>query len=50
MSREDWDTGDLLVVASGSGGLLKRVFLGDTNYKILRASTVPTLVLPRHHD
>ncbi len=50
MSREDWDTGDLLVVASGSGGLLKRVFLGDTNYKILRASTVPTVVLPRHHD
>jgi len=50
MSREDWDTGDLLVVASGSGGLLKRVFLGDTNYKILRASTVATLVLPRHHD
>jgi nucleotide-binding universal stress UspA family protein len=50
MGREDWDTGDLLVVASGTGGLLKRVFLGDTNYKILRASTVPTLVLPRHHD
>lgn len=50
MSREDWEGGDLLVVASGSGGLLKRVFLGDTNYKILRASTVPTLVLPRHHD
>lgn len=50
MSREDWDGGDLLVVASGTGGLLKRVFLGDTNYKILRASTVPTLVLPRHHD
>ncbi len=50
MSREDWEPGDLLVVASGSGGLLKRVFLGDTNYKILRASTVPTLVLPRHHD
>lgn len=50
MSREDWDTGDLLVVASGSGGLLRRVFLGDTNYKILRASTVATMVLPRHHD
>jgi nucleotide-binding universal stress UspA family protein len=50
MSREDWEPGDLLVVASAAGGILRRVFLGDTNYKILRASTVPTLVLPRHHD
>lgn len=50
MSREDWEPGDLLVVASAGGGILRRVFLGDTNYKILRAATVPTMVLPRHHD
>lgn len=49
MNREDWEPGDLLVVASASGGLLRRVFLGDTTFKILRASSVPTLVLPRHH-
>ena len=50
MGREDWEPGDLLVVASAGGGLLRRVFLGDTTFKILRASTVPTVVLPRHHD
>lgn len=50
MNREDWEPGDLLVVASASGGLLRRVFLGDMTFKILRASTVPTMVLPRHHD
>lgn len=48
MGREDWEPGDLLVVASAGGGVLRRVFLGDTTFKILRASTVPTLVLPRH--
>jgi len=50
MSREDWEPGDLLVVASASGGILRRVFLGDTTYKILRGATVPTMVLPRHHE
>lgn len=48
MNREDWEPGDLLVLASAGGGLLRRVFLGDMTFKILRASTVPTLVLPRH--
>jgi nucleotide-binding universal stress UspA family protein len=50
MSREEWEPGDLLVVSSASGGLLRRVFLGDMTFKILRASTVPTMVLPRHND
>lgn len=49
MGREDWEPGDMLVLASAAGGLLRRVFLGDTTFKILRASTVPTVVLPRHH-
>ena len=48
MHREDWEPGDLLVLASAAGGLLRRVFLGDMTFKILRALTVPTLVLPRH--
>lgn len=48
MNREEWEPGDLLVVASAGGGLLRRVFLGDMTFKILRASTVPTVVLPRH--
>lgn len=50
MGREDWEPGDLLVVASAAGGVLRRVFLGDMTFKILRASTVPTVVLPRHHE
>lgn len=50
MGREEWEPGDMLVVASASGGLLRRVFLGDTTFKILRASTVPTVVLPRRHE
>ena len=50
MGREDWEPGDLLVVASAAGGILGRVFLGDMNFKILRAATVPAMVLPRHHD
>lgn len=50
MNREDWQPGDLLVVASAGGGVLKRVFLGDTTFKILRASNVPTLILPRHTE
>lgn len=50
MGREEWEHGDLLVVASARGGLLRRVFLGDTTFKILRAATVPTVVLPRHYE
>ena len=50
MGREEWEPGDLLVLASAGGGLLRRVFLGDTTFKILRAATVPTLVLPRTHE
>ena len=29
---------------------LKRVFLGDMTYKLLRSSPVPTIVLPRHQE
>lgn len=50
LAREEWEHGDLLVVASARGGLLRRVFLGDTTFKILRAATVPTVVLPRRYE
>lgn len=42
-----WEPGDVLVVGSGSGGLLARVFLGSHAAKIIRSSPVPVLVVPR---
>ena len=42
-----WDGNELLVLSSAHGGRLKRVFLGDMTYKLVRASPVPTVVLPR---
>lgn len=42
-----WQNSDLLVLGSSRFGVVSRVLLGDTGLKILRASTVPTLVLPR---
>jgi nucleotide-binding universal stress UspA family protein len=41
-----WDVGDLLLVPS-SRGTVQRVLLGDVNYRIVRATPVATLVLPR---
>lgn len=42
-----WDPGDLLVCGSGSGGVLRRVFLGDSASRLLRAARVPVAVVPR---
>lgn len=39
--------GDVLVVGSSGAGPLRRVFLGDMSFKLLRAATVPALVIPR---
>lgn len=50
MSRFDWRDDDLFVVASSSLGVLSRVFLGDLTHKLLRACTVPAVVLPRGFD
>lgn len=47
MGRFPWHEGDLLVVGSSRYGVVRRVLLGDTGLKILRAATVPALVLPR---
>lgn len=46
--RHDWDGNELFVLASSSGGVIRRVFLGDMTYKLLRATPVPAVVLPRH--
>lgn len=43
----DWLRGECLLVGSAEYGPVKRVFLGDTATRILRASTVPVTVLPR---
>lgn len=49
LNRMEWNSDDLLVVPS-SRSILRRVFLGDMNYKLVRATTVATMVLPRHTD
>ena len=38
--RFDWNGDELFVLASG-GGVLRRVFLGDMTYKLVRATPVP---------
>jgi nucleotide-binding universal stress UspA family protein len=48
LQRLDWEGDELLVLASSKGGVLRRVFLGDMTYKLVRATPVPALVLPRH--
>lgn len=50
MSRFPWEDGDVFVAASSSLGVLSRVFLGDLTHKLLRACTVPAVVLPRGFD
>lgn len=47
LSKFDWRDEDVLVLGSTAWGPLRRVFLGDMTYRILRASTVPTFVVPR---
>ena len=42
-----WRSDDLLVLGSSRYGAISRVILGDVGKKLLRASTVPVLVLPR---
>lgn len=42
-----WLPGDLLVCASSASGPLRRVFLGDTSVKIIRAASRPVMILTR---
>lgn len=48
LRRHDWEGDEVLVLASAKGGVVRRVFLGDMTYKLVRATSVPALVLPRH--
>lgn len=47
LGRVKWHGDELFVLASG-GSVLRRVFLGDMTYKLVRATPVPAIVLPRH--
>ena len=47
LAHVEWQEGDLFVVGSSGRGPLKRVFLGDMSFKLLRAATVATMVVPR---
>ncbi len=42
-----WRQGDVLVVGSGSGGLLSQVFIGSQASKIIRHAPVPVVCVPR---
>ncbi|TXK41934.1 universal stress protein [Nonomuraea sp. C10] len=47
MRAGTWERGELIICASSGTGPLRRVFLGDTSIKIVRAATCPVLVLTR---
>lgn len=47
LSKRNWDDADLIVTGSTGAGPLRRVFLGDMAYKLIRAATIPVLVIPR---
>lgn len=47
LARVSWRDDDLLVIGSSGRGPLRRVFLGDMSFKLLRAAPVATMVLPR---
>ncbi|MFE3447981.1 universal stress protein [Nonomuraea sp. NPDC059194] len=47
LGETDWLDGELIILASSESGPLRRVFLGDTSVKIIRAAPRPVLVLTR---
>ncbi|GAA2384105.1 universal stress protein [Nonomuraea africana] len=47
MGGTEWRQGELIILASSESGPLRRVFLGDTSVKIIRAAPRPVLVLTR---
>jgi nucleotide-binding universal stress UspA family protein len=47
LRRYDWRGDELFVLGSARVGGLPRVFLGDMTYKLVRATLVPVIVLPR---
>lgn len=47
LAKHDWDDADILVTGSTGSGPIRRVFLGDMAYKLIRAATIPVMVIPR---
>ncbi|MEJ8851721.1 universal stress protein [Variovorax rhizosphaerae] len=47
LASAGWQEGDLLLLGSSRLGVLQRVFIGSNATKIVRASPVPVLVVPR---
>ncbi|MEJ8857695.1 universal stress protein [Variovorax robiniae] len=47
LSAVEWREGDLLLLGSSRLGALQRVFLGSNAAKMVRASRVPVIVVPR---
>lgn len=47
IQQRKWDPNELLTLPSSTGGLLHRVFLGQTTYKLIRATPNPAVVWPR---
>jgi nucleotide-binding universal stress UspA family protein len=50
MSKYHWHRGDLFVLASSATEILNRVFLGSNTHALLRACTMPAVVVPRGSD
>ncbi|MEV0993761.1 universal stress protein [Nonomuraea sp. NPDC050202] len=47
LGTTSWLPGEMIICASSDTGPLRRVFLGDTSIKIVRASTCPVMILTR---
>lgn len=47
MGTTAWLPGELIICASSDAGPLRRVFLGDTSIKILKAAVCPVMILTR---
>ncbi|GII90262.1 universal stress protein [Sinosporangium siamense] len=47
LASTSWFPGEMVMCASSEEGPLRRVFLGDTSLKIIRAAPCPVIILPR---
>ncbi|MFI9836820.1 universal stress protein [Nonomuraea sp. NPDC051941] len=47
LGATSWLPGEMIICASSATGPLRRVFLGDTSIKIVRAATCPVMILTR---
>ncbi|WP_043638555.1 universal stress protein [Nonomuraea candida] len=47
LATTSWLPGEMIICASSDTGPLRRVFLGDTSIKIVKAATCPVMILTR---